>query len=250
MDSRIVRGVLLVACAAAFAAKAADGQPGIPKPAGMTDDTYYDLLETGGRIERANTGYGLVQILNRQSRVEPKALERAIELIRNDVSVRFVIVTAPTNAQITVEVVDDAASARPLAVYPDELRSVVNVAPLAADGPDAAKLSERLVKETIRAFAYVGGITGGGKGTLMDVMTGLDRLDQAVLGIPGDYVMRCNGFLRRAGVKPYFVTTYRNACEEGWAPNPSDVWQKAIWDEIHQKPTKGLKIKYDPKKGE
>ena len=44
--------------------------------------------------------------------------------------------------------------------------------------------------------------------------------------------------------------TYRRACEQGWAPQPTNDVQKAIWAEFHTKPTEPMQIKFDPKKGE
>ena len=244
-----------VAVSTAFAisllsASAAEANPPIPRPQDMSEDEYWELVEEGGKIERAGSGYGLVQIVNRQNKVGVKAYDKAIARIQFDVNVHIAVVSAPTNAQITVEVVDDPTSSRALAVFPDEQRSVVNIAPLAADSPTAERLAERLQKEVVRAFAYVGGITGGGKGTLFGAMSGLGSLDSAPLDIPGDYVMRCTRYLESVGVKEYFKTSYLNACQQGWAPKPVNVWQKAVWDRVHQKPTKGIKIKYDPNKGE
>jgi hypothetical protein len=37
------------------------------------------------------------------------------------------------------------------------------------------------------------------------------------------------------GIKPARMTTYRKACEEGWAPMPTNSVQKAIWDEVKVK---------------
>ena len=48
---------------------------------------------------------------------------------------------------------------------------------------------------------------------------------------------------------PQEVTTYKKACQEGWAPNPTNEWQQAIWDETRQLPTKPIKIEFDKAKG-
>ena len=45
-------------------------------------------------------------------------------------------------------------------------------------------------------------------------------------------------------------TVYRKACEEGWAPQPTNDVQKAIWDKVHAMPTEPLKIKPETKKQE
>ena len=56
--------------------------------------------------------------------------------------------------------------------------------------------------------------------------------------------------LRTLGVTQPHKTTYRKACMEGWAPAPTNDYQKVIWEELHAKPTNPLKIKFDKTKGE
>ena len=45
-------------------------------------------------------------------------------------------------------------------------------------------------------------------------------------------------------------SVYRKACEEGWAPAPTNDVQKAIWDKVHAMPTEPIKIKPETKKTE
>ena len=51
------------------------------------------------------------------------------------------------------------------------------------------------------------------------------------------------------GLMPWKQTTYKKACQEGWAPAPTNEYQKAIWDKIHSVPANPMKIEFDPKKG-
>ena len=44
-------------------------------------------------------------------------------------------------------------------------------------------------------------------------------------------------------------TSYQKACEEGWAPLPTNDVQKAIWDKVHAVPKNPMKIEFDPKQG-
>ena len=39
----------------------------------------------------------------------------------------------------------------------------------------------------------------------------------------------------KLGIKPARMTTYRKAVEEGWAPAPTNDFQKAIWEEAKKK---------------
>ena len=50
------------------------------------------------------------------------------------------------------------------------------------------------------------------------------------------------------GITPWYQTTYHKAVEEGWAPAPTNEYQKAIWDKVHAMPTAPIKIKPETKK--
>ena len=68
----------------------------------------------------------------------------------------------------------------------------------------------------------------------------LDGLKLEDYGI--DMLQRFENALPFYGLRPWHETTYRKACEEGWAAEPADEFQKAIWDEIHAMPSEPLKI--------
>ena len=242
--------VLALVGVCGVASVSADEDPEYPpKPEWMSENEYDFYCDQGGWWE-AKDGYGLIQIVNLQERVSAKEFDRVIASIQRDVNVHFSIVEKPlTNAQVTIELIDDPA-AKSIVVYPDESKVVANVAWLLKDSPKQELLNARVRKTLMRAFGYVGGATGGNEGNVLDVMTDLKRLDAVPEQLPGDYVLRCDMFLARVGIKKYFRIPYRVACQQGKANQPTNEFQKVVWDEIHQKPTKGLKIKYDPKKGE
>jgi hypothetical protein len=52
---------------------------------------------------------------------------------------------------------------------------------------------------------------------------------------------------KRFGVKKERRIPYRVACQEGWAAQPTNDYQKAVWEQVHSIPDKPLKIEYDPK---
>ena len=54
-------------------------------------------------------------------------------------------------------------------------------------------------------------------------------------------------YFTRMGVSPTRKGTYEAAVKQGWAPAPTNDIQKAIWDKVHQLPTKPIQIKFDPK---
>ena len=42
--------------------------------------------------------------------------------------------------------------------------------------------------------------------------------------------------------------TYKSACQEGWAPEPTNDVQRTIWKQVHAVPDKPITIEFDPKK--
>jgi hypothetical protein len=75
----------------------------------------------------------------------------------------------------------------------------------------------------------------------------LDKFETDNLPIDGP--MRCSRYLLSLGVRPFRRVSYRKACEEGWAPSPTNDIQKAIWNAVHSVPKNPMKIEFDPKKG-
>jgi len=50
-------------------------------------------------------------------------------------------------------------------------------------------------------------------------------------------------------VRPVYRASYAAACQEGWAPPPTNEYQRAIWNDVHKIPEKPMKIDFDPAKG-
>jgi hypothetical protein len=221
-----------------------------PLPPGMTARDCLILITTGGYVYVPNSGYGKLLFLNSQTRVPPRELEQAKKIINDEIFIAVELANKPQKAEITIELVD-CENDKSLSIYPDEKRAVVNINPLCRDNPSAVVLSDRTVKQMLRAFVFLAGGGGGGnrKGTLMDVMTTMDRLDKAPPTIPGDLVLRCEEYLLRSGIKMWTRVTYKNACEAGWAEQPTNKWQQAIWDKVHSAPKNPIRIEFDPKKG-
>jgi len=111
----------------------------------------------------------------------------------------------------------------------------VNVAALSADGSDMEKLKERLIKQLWRATGLVfgAGYSQQFPTSVMQPARSLDALDK----ISGTTYATdtVQGILRsaiRLGVAGYQRFTYKQACEQGWAPAPTNQWQRAIWDAV------------------
>ena len=48
--------------------------------------------------------------------------------------------------------------------------------------------------------------------------------------LPKDVTCRMAKYLKSRGVTSSVMTTYKSACEQGWAPAPTNDVQKAIWE--------------------
>ena len=121
-----------------------------------------------------------------------------------------------------------------LLVAPEDGWVQVNVAALAKDEPSAEVLEARLKKELWRAFVL---LFGGGNARLasdlMRPVNSLKDLDASPNLVPGPEPFNAvmDGAQAR-GITFIRRTTYKNACEEGWAPAPTNEFQKAIFEQV------------------
>lgn len=141
-----------------------------------------------------------------------------------------------------------------LVIRPEDHIAIVNVLELKKDSPDAAKLALRVRKEMWRGFGYaLGAANSGYQPCVMRDVKSLADLDEKPIAILSpEPLMRIDPTLRQLGLAQLRHATYKRACEEGWAPAPTNDWQKAVWEKVKaeqsEAPTKGIKIKYDKNK--
>lgn len=136
-------------------------------------------------------------------------------------------------------------------VAPEAAWAAINVAALKADSPDEARLKLRCRKMFARVMTQILGAPFTlNPGSPMQPVTGLATLDtMAVDRINFTDYNAMLSYLPKVGVTPSLKTTYKRACQEGWAPAPTNQWQQAVWDDVHRIPGKPLQIKYDPGAG-
>ena len=149
--------------------------------------------------------------------------------------------------EATLFVVDDPKLPMSL-IAPESRWALVNVAKLKSEKPQF--YDARIRKETVRTLVA---LLGGCNSTYPDALTGcvlraedLDRFADTRLQV--EIEQRLPSYIEKLGITPYVMTSYRKACEEGWAPAPTNDVQKAIWDKGHARPTEPIKIKPETKK--
>ena len=147
---------------------------------------------------------------------------------------------------IGVFVIDDPTM--PMSLTSTEARwGAVNIAPLKS-GADGEKLALRIAKEFTRVLMLtLCGGTSSQEASVMSPILKPEDLDKyAGAWIPLDIRDIVFGNVACYGIVRTTRMTYRKACEEGWAPPPTNDIQKAIWEKVHSIPDKPLKIKFDP----
>lgn len=207
------------------------------------------MEKTGGIIEKAGTGK--LAIVNCQKKYETSAIAAKAEQFNK--VLRIAMETSegawklgdklPVGANAAVYIVDDPAL--PMSLVATEAHwGVVNVAEL--DTP--ARFNKAFARTAIMTF---GGGVSQFKGSPMQSVSSPADLDKVLNdAITFDAMTAMMKNLQAIGVTQAKKTTYRKACMEGWANQPTNDFQKVIWEEVHAKPTNPMKITFDPAKGE
>ena len=214
------------------------------------------LKHHGGILEIK--GEGSLAVVNCQNEV-PEALfkgkvddlRRITHLNVNLVKGTFDLanVKIPEPNRIAVFIINDPKL--PMSLISLEAKwGMMNVAPLVADSPNEIKLKSRMIKQLIRvsAVTFGGGISQYKGSPLQPVFSvkDLDATPGESFTIDSKFTFSKN--LGALGITQDKKVTYRRACMEGWAAAPTNEFQKAVWDEIHQLPTEPIKIKPETKK--
>ena len=227
-------------------------------------DTY---AEYGGEISLWPKDPGLFLFVNAQSRLPESSLAKPVKSLADEFYIDIRIkkgsgeafdirkssaLLKSYGAKGGIWIVDDPFLPVSLAAIEDGW-GVLNVAPLLADAPAADRLERRLYKIVNRIFAEIHGVSDP---LMMPAcvtkqavgIAGIDEL--ACIDYSPEADSKISGFLAKLGYKQKKFGTYQDACEEGWAPKPTNAVQKAIWDKVHQLPTSPLTIKRESERKE
>ena len=213
---------------------------------------------TGGRILVPGSMKGRIVYVDAQARAPRKWLEQnaatfgaATKLTIEVSEGKFDFPSPKVQGEASLFVVDDPALP-PLLSAPESRWAMVNVAPLAEGAGEKPQFfAARVQKELTRGFCLLAGAQNSGyPDALVGCMTKPEDLDRFMdCRLPIDVMNRFAPYLKGYGITPKVYSTYRKACQEGWAPAPTNDVQKAIWEETRKLPEKPLQIKFDPKKG-
>ena len=213
---------------------------------------------TGGMLKIPNAQKGSIVFVNAQKAAPVGWIESIADTyakrLRIEVVVKdgyFAFPSPAIQGDLSLFIIDDPAMP-PVLFAPESRWAMVNVSGLRkGEGTKQEVFEMRCRKEFIRGFALLAGAQSSNYGgSLMLPVTDASDLDKLTdLSLPVDVPSRFPEYLEHIGIKPYQMTTYRQACKEGWAASPTNDVQKKIWDEVHEIPSKPMKIEFDPKKG-
>ena len=139
-----------------------------------------------------------------------------------------------TNVAAVVAVA--AGKGRPaLLVAPEDRWALVDAAGILAAGGESRDV--RLRKEVWRAAALMmgAGNTGAPQCPFRPVLSAADLDAFTGFQLAPATLAAVSAYAKAAGLAQTRQTTYRKACEEGWAPAPTNDFQKAVWDEVKAK---------------
>lgn len=208
-------------------------------------------IKTGGFIVQP-LKTTVVRIYNDQKSVDKEVLDFIAVNLQKGPNFPVEVVEGPWPGEPVKEdgvgfalvISKDEGNPTKLICAPDDGYAKVNVAALMKDAPDKAKLDFRVKREIWRAICYTLG--AGNTPNPMCVLkpvTSLKDLDE-VYGVTSspESFQNMIDWAKKWGINAYRRTTYRKACMEGWAPQPTNDYQRAIWKEVHELPSKPLTI--------
>ena len=216
----------------------------------------FAAVETEELFAKPGSASGHIAVANRQSMVPESIFAEAAEIVRERLRYTFKFGRDDSilgGAAIRLRIVDDPADPAPMTVSPEMGSGVLNVAALTNDTASAAKaqrlLPNRAKLEFMRLLCYAFGVGGSQfDGNLLSA-TSVRELDDMQPFLPIDVLDKIDRSAAKRHLKPEIIANYFEACEQGWAPTPTNEAQKAIWDKVHAIPKNPIKIEFDPKKG-
>ncbi len=239
---KILLAVCLVAVGVAFAAGTAKKAKLTPeeRAARRAAAEREEYLATGGELKQPGTQLGEIYYVNCQRRADAQwiadsaaAFEKVLHVGIVVTNGQFRIVKTQVVGSACVFIVDDPALPTSLCA-PEDKWAMVNVSKLYDARPPFFRA--RVKKEIARAFAQLcGALSSQFKGSLMGPVVKAADLDQFEDDrLPIDVIARFPRYLEAYGVKPYRLSTYDVAVQEGWAPAPTNDVQQAVKERVEK----------------
>ena len=212
------------------------------------------LLRTGGLVHTGSKGEILYldftkqfpqEALDSVSGLFTKNLRIKVNSKKARDGIKFAIRDAETilkdiGANAVVYVVDDQNL--PMSIVAMESKwALINLAKINSDKPSKEILQRRGEKLLIRATTVVlGGANSDIQVSAMQSINSLEDLDAVKgRGVDPRSCMAIFRHLPTIGVIQDQITSYRKACEEGWAFAPTNKYQKLVWEQVSKQKKNG-----------
>ena len=196
----------------------------------------------GGIIQVPNSQKGTILIVNAQKTLPLDKIRAGMDEFAqtHKFNIKFVD-AAPTTpetasadmlklgADVAVFLQENPESKITILNAPEQRWTILNASAITAGARNEVFAAARIRKELMRGFlCAAGAMNSQYQGSMMAAIREPKDLDKMIEDPPIDAIQRAIDALRVYGVTPQEVTTYKRACQEGWAPNPTNEWQQAI----------------------
>lgn len=236
---------------------AAPGDKTAGASADLTQRKAEFYSKTGGLVRKPGSEKGKIAIVNTQDRVADAEFEKVAKLLTDSLHLVFSVSHAPAATPRTAAAAVKAAGGDvgvviaalskddpALMVFPDQRCALVNVAAFSDEFCAAAAR-----KNVVRGFAAACGAMSSKVN--LTLMSAFDNERQLAAfpqeNVPVDVSLRVKNYLRERGVTPFVMTTYKHACREGWAHQPTNEVERIIWEnmkaELNEQPSNPITIK-------
>ena len=219
------------------------------------------IARAGGLIPKPGTPSGRIAFVNAQKRIPVEDFK--VTRAKNSTKLRGVDywteaesvsvsnaneLRKAANAQIAVFIVD--APDLPISLIAiEDGWAIMNIRPLYEGKVSEDLLRHRAKNEFARVYGIIcGGVSSQFKSQIMNMVSKPSDLNGCTDELPVDVTAKMPAYLEGRGVKSIQLVPYRRACQEGWAAQPTNDIQKAIWNQVHQIPDKPITIEFDLKK--
>jgi hypothetical protein len=217
----------------------------------------------GGIIQVPNSQKGRIVIINAQRKLPLSNIRAGMDEFAQTLKFRVEFINGePTTsekasaymekigADVAVFIQENSESKVTILSAPEQRWTILNASAINADARSDEFAAARIRKELMRGFLCAAGTMNSQyQGSIMAAIKEPKDLDKMLEAAPVDAIQRAIESLKVYGVTPQEMSTYKKACQEGWAPAPTNEFQKAIWDKVHAAPKNPMKIEFDPKKG-
>ena len=212
------------------------------------------MKNTGGLVMRNDSQKGEVVLVNCNNAVDDSLLKDRADYFAKETKFKFRISEGEfqfpsPNKQGSVSLfIIDSKHFPSLLIAPENGWALVNIDSLKTD--KKTYFDARIKKEVTRALGHLlGACNSTYPNSLLSGIKSVADLDKnPEFRLQGDVFRRMPAYMVSFGVTPAHFATYKKACLEGWAAQPTNEYQKVIRDKVHQLPTDPIKIKPETKK--